>query len=244
MGKSTCLALPLLMLASCGGGDREGTDIQGTLEFAARSDAEISRIISAAGGSDMFSAQAQVDQFGDTYMPDPCPAIAVAGNSATITGGCTTADGVEIGGSAVVTNSLAWDQYEAVYGEDATYELHQLSFTQSGITQTYDGYIRLGGDFRTWECDLTADTLGMPLRSDITYACGGNATAVTCTISGSGLELIGVGGARLSGTVRTSQTSATSELTLNGVDELTVDIAAGCVSWQIEGTDRRSPPCP
>ena len=226
----------------CGGGG--GSEVAGTLVFADRSDAEITRIIGAAGGGDMFSAQAQVDQFGDTYMPDPCPNITIAGTTATVTGGCTTQDGVAIGGSAVVTNPFAWDQIEGVYGEDATYELDALSFTQSSFAQTYDGSIRVAGDFRSWHCDLTSDMLGIAVRSDLNYACSGGAGSVSCSLSGSALELVGVGDAGLSGTVRVSENESTSEFTLRGVDTLQVTLTTGCVAWEIEGTARQSPPCP
>src|SRR5262245_21578157 len=105
MRSLSSLVVPLLTLGlglgACGDGEESHTDVEPTLEFATLSDAEIGRLISAAGGGDMFSAQAQVDQFGDTFMADPCPNIAVEGSSATVTGGCTTLDGLEISGSAV-----------------------------------------------------------------------------------------------------------------------------------------------
>jgi hypothetical protein len=231
------------LVAGCGGGG-PGTDIEGTLVFADLGDAEINRLVGAAGGGDMFTAQAQVDQFGDTFMPDPCPNIAISGSTATVTGGCTTQDGVEIGGSATVDNSFAWDQIEGVYGQDASYELRELTFTQSGFTQTYDGQVRVGGDFQSWECDLTSNLLGFAVRSDLHYGCSGGGSAATCRLEGSGLELVGVGGASLSGTVEVSQAGSSSEFTLRGVDTLTVAVSTGCVAWAIQGTDRRSPPCP
>src|SRR6185503_3808432 len=66
-----------LALTACGGGG--GTDIDATLVFAERSDAEIARLISAAGGSDLFGAQAQVSQFANET--DPCPAVAISGQT-------------------------------------------------------------------------------------------------------------------------------------------------------------------
>src|SRR5690348_6817285 len=92
-----------LLVAACGGGGGS-TDIEPTLRFADRTDTEISRLINAAAGTDMFSAQAQVDQLADTFDGDPCPTIAVDGLTATLTGGCTRQDGTEVRGAAVVTN--------------------------------------------------------------------------------------------------------------------------------------------
>ena len=58
---------------------------------------------------------------------------------------------------------------------------------------------------------------------------------VSCNVSGSGLELVGVGGATLSGHVEQSG----SDFTLEGTDTLTVDITEQrCVGWAIEGTER------
>src|SRR5262245_41804604 len=68
----TSIVAIVLGLAACGGG---GTDIDSTLVFADRSDAEIARLINAGTGSDMFSTQSQIDQFGDTFDADPCPAV-------------------------------------------------------------------------------------------------------------------------------------------------------------------------
>ena len=80
--------LALLLVAACGGGG--STNVKPTLKFADRSDTEIAALINAAGGTAMFSAQAQLDQFAGTT--DPCPAVAVSGSTVTLTGGCTTAD--------------------------------------------------------------------------------------------------------------------------------------------------------
>lgn len=239
---SMALAIPLVV-AACGGGGGS-TDIEGTLVFADRTDQEITRMINAAGGTEMFGAEGQFDQFGDTFDPDPCPAIAIDGQTATVTGGCTTADGVQIAGTLVVTNPASWDQIDFHYGDDSEYEATGLAFTQGGFTTTYDGVIQRSGDFTTWDADITVDQMGAALRSDLYYHCS-NPSSPSCSLSGSGLELVGVGGAKVSGKVKAGSDagSQTMDFTLAGVDKLTVHVANGCVAWSIEGTDRGMP-CP
>ena len=223
------LAGPLGSLAACGGGGGGSTDITPTLRFADRTDTEIARMINAAVGAEMFQAQSQIDQFGDTFDPDPCPQISISGTTATITGGCTTIDEVDIGGSAVVTNPLGWDQIDVEFGADATYQMTGLSFTQSGFAQRYDGVIEIAGDFRSWDADLTTDSFGVQLRSDIYLSCGGSAARVTCQVTNSGVELIGIGGATVSGTQIVENQMVTTDLTLRGADTLVVHVERNCI---------------
>lgn len=219
------------------GGSGGSTDVDPTLVFAERSDAEIARIISAAGGGDMFSAQGQVDQFGDTFEADPCPTIAVSGNTATVTGGCTRMDGTQIMGSATVENPAGWDQIDWT-GGDSRYELRALVFITQGATFSYDGFIERRETFTVWDADLTAESFDVAMRSDLYYECE-NPQNPSCDLTNSGIELVGVGGARVSGRVRIEGQSQVSDFTLQGADRLTVHIEAGCIGWEIEGTDRR-----
>jgi hypothetical protein len=222
----------VVMLAACNGG--ASSNIQPTLSFADRSDAEIARLVSAAGGTDMFSAQAQLDSFADST--DPCPAVAIAGDTVTLTGGCTTQDMVALSGTATATNPIAWDpQVPYQYGSDTAYALHQFAFAQSSFSTTYDGTFRISDNFTTWQADLTVDMLGLPVHSQIYYSC--DQGSQSCDLVGSGLELVGVGGAQLSGSVYVS--TNTADFTLEGVDTLTVHLAQGCVAWSISGTQRQ-----
>ena len=222
----------VVLVAACNGG--ANSNIPQTLKFADRSDAEIARMVSAAGGTDMFSAQAQIDAFAGST--DPCPAVTIAGNEVSLTGGCTTSDMVMLSGTATATNSLAWDpQAPFVYGADTVYAMHQLAFTQQSFTTTYDGTMSITDNFTTWQADITADMLGLSVHSQIYYGC--DRGSLTCDLVGSGLELVGVGGARLSGTVYANNNTA--DFTLDGVDTLTVHLGAGCIAWQISGTARQ-----
>ncbi len=225
----TRLALVSVALAACGGGS---TDIDPTLVFADRTDAEVARLISAASGSDMFAAQSQVNTYNDTM--DACPAITVDGSTVTLTGGCTTQDGVTLGGTATITNPSAWDQVEFQFGQDEVYELTGWTMTQPGFMVGYDGVLRVS-DFQVWDADLTVtDQTATSVRSDIHYESSGS----TCELDGSGVELVSIGGALASGTVAVTGTG-TAMFTLRGKDRLTATITQGCVAWQIDGTDRQ-----
>jgi len=225
------LAFVVVALAACGG---RATDIQPTLRIADRSDAEIARLIGAAGGGEMFSAQSQVDAL--SLSTDKCPLIAVDGDVVTVTGGCVTNDGVTIAGTATITNPAVWAQVTYRDGADTLYELDQLAFTQQGATQTYDGSVRITDGLATYVADLTVASGGEELRSDLLYRCDRNNQS--CGLDGSGLELVGAGGVQLSGSVQVGA-MAHASFTLHGVDTLSVTIGGGCVMWQIGGTDRQ-----
>jgi hypothetical protein len=229
-------ALVLLGIAACSGSDHT-TNVKPTLRLADQDDTTIARLISAAGGTDMFSAEAQVDRF--STGGDPCPGVAVSGNAISLTGGCTTTDGVTIDGAATITNPTAWDQVLYNYQQDTTYDFTGMALTQQGYSQSMDGSIRITDNFQVQEADLTVDMLGAALRSDIYIKCERTGqTSVSCALEGSGLELVGVGGVTASGTIDESTTGQSASFTLHGLDTLTATIASGCVAWQIDGTDR------
>ena len=224
MRKLACILV--LVLVGCGGGG--STNVKPTLTFADRSDAELSQLISAAGGTDMFMAQSQVDQFAGSN--DPCPAVAVSGNTITLTGGCTSQDGVMVGGSAVLTNPVAWDQITYNYAEPSEYQLDGMTFTQAGQTTSFDGRVTISSNFTVYDADITSAVLGTSIRSDIHYEC--DQGSQTCDLSGSGIELVGVGGALVGGSVKVGQ-SASASYTLRGVDTLKATVTQGCVAYTI-----------
>lgn len=235
------LALVALCVGCSGGGS---TNVKPTLRLADRSDAEIARLISAAGGADMFYAEAQADQFAG--ITDPCPGVAITGATATLTGGCTTADGIALAGTAATTNDPAWgDQIPYQPGGDITYAFTDFTLTQSTLSTTLAGTVRVADNSTTWDADLTANQLGIAVRSDLYYHCELDGQTVTCDVGNSGLELVGVGGVLVSGTVETDAAAGhvTSSFTLQGADELTATITNGCVAWQIAGTARQKT-CP
>jgi hypothetical protein len=243
-----------LILLGCGGGG--STDIDGTLRFSDRSDLEISRLVSAASGSEGFQAQATAESYADPFEPgDPCPARSFAGDTGTITGGCTTMDGVAIEGTIALNNPLNWClvfdtaaswcdmTYEGNYNAESSYTFSGFALTQSGFRRSFDGRFTVGSLYETIDMDLVSVQLDVAVRSDIhvEYSGGRNAT-----IDGSGVELVGVGGARVSGEVNVStQTNQTSgSFTLDGADTVQVTLANNCVTWRIEGSQRMFSTCP
>ena len=235
----------LVLCAACGGGGGGSTDIEGTLRFADRSDTEISRLVSAATGSEGFQAQSTLLSFDNSFdsNPDPCPAIAISGNTVTITGGCTTRDGVTIEGSGAVTNPLGWgsgaEEIEYDYGDDSIYDFNAFAIVQSGQRRGYDGSFVVESGYTTMDMNLTTDFLGAQVRSDVHMDC----SRTGCSVGGSGVELVGVGGAKVSGTVLVAGQSATATFTLKGVDTVKVTMKDNCASWVLEGTDRAFNPC-
>ena len=228
----------LVALGACGG-EGGSTDVQPTLRFADRTDAELVRLIDAAGGTDLFRATGMIDQFGDTFEVEPCPTITIAGSVATVTGGCARADGTRLEGSGAVDNPIGWDQLDYRFQDDTLYTFTQFGLGDGQATQTFDGWLRRTDGLATWDADLTASRLGVTVRSDLYIHCT-DPQHPSCAFTNSGLELVGVGGARVSGTVTASTTGGGQriDLTLQGADRLTVHSTGTCVGWQIEGTTR------
>ena len=227
-----------VMLAACGGSGGS-TDIEGTLRFADRTDTEISRLVSAASGSEGFQAQATLSSFDDPFEMPTCPAIAIAGNTVTITGGCTTTDSVMVEGSATITNPVGWGELDYDYTSDSIYAFEGFAIVQSGTRRAYDGVFLIGSGYGKLDMNLTTDSFGAVVRSDVFMDCD----RTSCSISGSGVELVGTGGAKVSGKVVVSGQTAAATYTLKGIDTVKVTMANNCVSWQLEGTDRKFDPC-
>jgi hypothetical protein len=246
------LVMFALPLAACGGGS---TDIKGTLRFADRSDLEISRLVNAASGSEGFQAQATAESYADPFEPgDPCPARALEGNTGTITGGCTTQDGVVIEGSVAIDNPLSWCltfdastgwcdvEHEGEYASPTKYTFAGFAITQSGFKRSFDGVLTSASIDGYIDMDITSVQLDIAVRSDIYAERDGSRNV---DINGSGIELVGVGGARVDGEINVSSTNQTTgSFTLDGADTLQVTMENSCVSWRIEGTQRMYSTCP
>ncbi len=207
---------PLLVLCACTGGHT--TDIAPTLSFSDVGSDAIQRLIGAAQGQDIQAA------VGRLYSQpgDPCPVATKQGTTTTFAGGCTTEQAVVVGGSAEVTTM-------AEEPDRGTWRAWTLS--TSGDVERFDGRATwqvalalLGAD-----ADLTATITGIAVRSDIAFSCDplpgcDNECVVRCTPTGSGVELVGAGGALVSGywdyEVMVGASLVDWNLTLQGVDTL------------------------
>ncbi len=225
-------------LVACGG-PGGSTDVEATLLFADRSDVEISRLVAAASASEGFGAQAQLSQYDDPFEEDPCPLVVedAASLTVTITGGCTTLDGQQIEGSATIHNPLGWGELDYDFTSSSIYELDgfRVTFNETAdLVQAWDGVFETAANFSELDLDLTVEQLGVAVRSDLFMECD----RTSCEHGQSGLELVGVGGARVSGTISVAGQSAEASLRLRGVDTVAVSISQGCIRWEIEGTGR------
>ena len=234
-----CALVAAIAAAACGGGG--STDIDPTLRFAELTDAEISRLVGAALGNEMFQAQSVVYSFDDPLAGD-CPAQSVVGKTVTLTGGCTNGDGTVIGGSAEIENPLDWGDglVEYEYGDTQRYLFSLFSIDYGGYAITYDGRLTIGSSFTEYDADLTVTQLGASLRSDLFFSCGSS----SCSISGSGVELIGKGGALVSGAIRVAG-GASADVVLEGDDDTVIaELAGGCTHWELADAGRGNAPCP
>ncbi|HTR54803.1 MAG TPA: hypothetical protein VMJ10_29140 [Kofleriaceae bacterium] len=217
----------IALLVGCGGSS--ASDIKPTLEFAPLPQATIDRLVNAAGGTDMFDAETQVMDQQDTT----CPSVATSGDVVTITGGCTTAAGMMVSGSAVLTNTGAFETTSNP-ANDQVFEFDQLAFTAGSTTSaSYDGEFHVNLEAATYSADLTVDSFGVTVRSLLSIHC--NLSSKSCDLGGSGLELIDPmvgGGAQVSGSLADTS-PATGSIDLVGADQLAVTYAQGCVTTAI-----------
>jgi hypothetical protein len=225
--------LVLAALAGCGGG------IEPTIRFADLGDTAIIRMIGAAQAFDLGDARDRLEFVESSFGGGPCPAIAIDGDTATITGGCTTDWGEEVGGSATVTNPMFWSGIVHDPERPSRYAFHDYTsgFGASGSIPTrYDGSLVVEDLFHV-HGDVTIERDGISIRSALEYEC----PSIRCVAQpGSALYLGGSGGALVDGYFTVSGPQAVV-YTLEGADTLTVQFANGCVAWQISDSDRESP---
>lgn len=238
MGKP---AFAIVIVAACGG-TGGSTDVKPTLRFADLTDAQISRLVNAASGSEGFQAEGQLSQFDDPTLNDPCPNVVedAGANTVSITGGCTTKDGTMLEGSADISNPAGWGDLQYNFNNDSVYTFSQLAFVNAGNRTSYDGRFVIGPSYDHLDLDVTTESLGVAVRSDIYMEC----SRTGCTFGASGVELVDVGGALVSGSISISGTTAGGAFTMRGVDTVSVTMKSNCVAWKLDGTDRGFSPCP
>jgi hypothetical protein len=217
-----------VLVVGCGSSPHT-TDIAPTLRFADRSDAEIDQLICSAASNDVLEAFAMVSAFyGGT-----CPGLKGAPGD-----GCITASGTTIMGS--VTREPANIQFDA------------LTLTNPTFVETWNGSVDAGNELSAVS-DLTVDRAGIRVRADLGYTCVDlgnceeqNLCTFSCTPEGSGVELVGVGGALLvSGSwgyqARSSAHLVAPIIQLLGEDRLAVDTTG--TTWHV-GSRSGSFSCP
>jgi hypothetical protein len=235
MGARAFALQAIAVLGACGGGGGS-TDVKPTLSFADRTDLEISRLVSAAAGSEGFQAEGQIFRFDDPIDPDPCPNVIedASANHVSVSGGCTMADGTAVEGSADLTNPAGWGNLDYDFRSDSVYSFSQLAIVSSGFRTSYDGIVDIGPSYQHLDMNLTSELLGVVVLTDVYMECSGSG----CEIMNSGVELVGVGGALVSGKIGVTGQATEGNLTLRGVDTVKVTITSNCVAWRLEGTDR------
>lgn len=204
----------LVVAAACTSGHT--TDIQPTLRFADHGDPEVQRLIAAARGADVIAAYASL-----AVTSDPCPMTTMTGHATIFQGGCTTAGGTSYDGTATLQSDSA--QHLELDAWTVTHDGHTSRF--SGTADAPDTTAMLGTT-----ANLTVDVDGVAVRSDLAYSCHAlpgcdNECILQCTPEGSGVELVGDGGALVSGSwqyfAMASVHLDSEMITLRGADTLT-----------------------
>src|SRR5207237_2395503 len=126
-----------------------------------------------------------------------------------------------------IDNPLGWGDLDYDFQSDSVFVASQLSIEESGFRRTFDGTFRVGATDDDRDMDLTTELIGVAVRSDIYMDCDRSG----CDLGASGVELVGIGGARVSGSIGVNGTQTSGSLTLKGADTVKVTIASNCVSW-------------
>jgi hypothetical protein len=218
-----------LFVTSCAGYE---SDIPSTIRFAELTDAQVTRLAYAATGSEGVGAMDRAQAFSNNRT---CPASKLVGDLVTIDGGCSTDGGDAISGRITIENAFTWPEYRTKPDDDTLFVFHQFAVMGARGHTVVDGWYRQRGwrsSAKIIELDFTND--GETVRTELFI----DEDPPLNTIEG-GVELVGIGGARVSGT-RDATAYEPSRYTLTGVDtlELTLSVDGKAPVWRIIGTDR------
>lgn len=232
---------PLAFLVACGDdGGGESPPRQFNFDEAAESD--IAMFIAIASGTHIEDAHRDIRRYAQpSNPPDPCPAQAVAGSVVTLTGGCTTQNGITIAGTATLTNPISWTGVEYDGNQNEIYAFTDyVETTEIAGERRLDGQIVFGQNNNPADADLVTGIGEVDARTDLVIACG----AAGCDFSGTA-EIVGVGMATVMGQRPTG--SVETMLNLRGADTLEVTLGFGaggpCAEWRVVETGRMSPSC-
>jgi hypothetical protein len=225
---AVAVAIAVLWTAACG----EDLGIDATLTQEALEDATILELVSAASGYEAEQAVHSLVYLRDQMNDDPlCPSVVedTATATVTLTGGCTTHDGISVIGSAQAIRHPGW-------GNDGTQVARYTfdSFRISGPFPSfvYDGTIEWGPT--SLEMDLHIDTSDHVIVARGTRACENTSS---CTLN-AGVQLLDAGGALASGSL-----NGTWRLQGADVVEVTHD-SSGCAHVHIVGGREVPVGCP
>jgi hypothetical protein len=221
------VAIAVLGTSACG----NDLGIDATLNHEALDDATILRLLNAASGGEAEQAVHSLVSLRDLMNDDPlCPSVVedVATATVTLTGGCTTHDGISVIGSAQAVRHPGW-------GNDGT-QVARYTFDSFRISGPfapfiYDGTVEWGPT--SLAMDLHIDTGDQVIVARGTRSCE---NASTCSLD-AGVQL-DVGGALASG-------SLSGTWRLQGADlvEVTHD-SQGCARVHIVGGREVPVGCP
>jgi hypothetical protein len=214
-------ALLLVALAACG-----DTDIgEDAMRFADLDDGTITRVVFAASGGDVTAAVNHV--FFMTQRASDCPRIDVAGETTTITGGCTSGDQI-FDGVVRITKTV----------DDEQYVFERFSVTErSGPRVAYDGEAhRILTPATRVDAEMFVGRGTQLVKSTLEERCD----ATTCTVEGF-IELFDGGIAQASGE-RSRDRWGDGRYTVRAAGRLDVDLVPGafepCLFWTLAGTER------
>lgn len=231
--------LSVVALAGCSESDVSSEEAR----FADATPAQLERVYSAASARDLVAAMLLSAQFSGQNAPGACPAIVTVGQDTTVTGGCTTEDGVRVDGSIAMHNLFGLEEdfaYDPTH--PSSIELDFRVTTSQGERIDLDGRIELEKfeQFR-FQGDLTISAGGVASTSRLTLDCNSE----PCTaLPGSEIELSDLGGGSVEGAWLGGSDGS---VTVRGADVLVIDVAAdsdknGCAPYTIG--DQRGIVCP
>jgi len=226
-----------LFVAACGGDGGSARDAK----FVGADAGHMSRAFTAAAGLDAAEALfIGVAFVGAPASTTACPQIAHDGNRTTVKGGCTTAKGDKIEGSATFENvpNLTGGGYDATKPTKLEFDSYSVNADKTKADGVIiDGSVTITKTSLVTELGVT--TAGIESHSAIELDQNGDGTMTAK--GGSSVEIDKLGSADVSGTWKLGKNGGGSgKITLTGKDTLVFDIgavdASGCYPYSINGT--------
>ncbi|MEZ4364762.1 MAG: hypothetical protein R2939_00575 [Kofleriaceae bacterium] len=230
LARATLASLSLLTsLAACT--DDAPPPPTGDATLAEATPAQLRRIVTGGLGLDGITATFLVGSYVD-QVGVACPAVTTAGDTLTVTGGCTTDDGVRIDGAVVGRN------VPALFAPPDPSVVTEVTLDGFELDDPAQGRMRFDGSM-SWRAD---DYYAYDLRTVI----GGLEAELTARyevddtsmapVGDAQVTVPGVGTAAIAGRWNRTLDGGTFELL--GADVLTIDLGAAredCTPYAIDG---------